>query len=43
MIDGIDFFFALQQEGRKLVEFLMNAAPCRYFLAKKETKRFSIL
>jgi nonsense-mediated mRNA decay protein 3 len=27
--DGIDFFFATKGEAKKLVDFLMNVAPCR--------------
>lgn len=27
--DGIDFYYALQPDARKLVDFLMSAAPCR--------------
>ena len=27
--DGIDFYYATQQDARKLVEFLMSVAPCR--------------
>lgn len=33
--DGIDFFYALQPDARKLVDFLLSAAPCRYETSKR--------
>lgn len=33
--DGIDFFYALQPDARKLVDFLLGAAPCRYETSKR--------
>lgn len=33
--DGIDFYYSLQDHARKLVEFLMTAAPCRYSTSKR--------
>lgn len=33
--DGIDFFYAQQPDARKMVDFLMNVAPCRYSTSKR--------
>ena len=33
--DGIDFYYASQQDARKLVDFLMTAAPCRFDTSKR--------
>lgn len=34
-LDGIDFFYANQQDARKLVDFFMAAVPSRYDTSKR--------
>lgn len=33
--DGIDFFYSVQPDARKLVDFLMTVAPCRFDTSKR--------
>ncbi len=33
--DGIDFFYSTQPDARKMVDFLMTVAPCRYSTSKR--------
>ncbi len=33
--DGIDFYYAFEPYARKLVDFLMGAAPCRFDTSKR--------
>ncbi|XP_070208147.1 60S ribosomal export protein NMD3-like [Littorina saxatilis] len=33
--DGMDFYYAKQDDARKMVEFLMAATPCRYTQARE--------
>lgn len=35
VLGGMDFYFARQNDARRLVDFLMGALPCRYHTAKE--------
>lgn len=35
MPTGIDFFFAKQQDARKLIEFIHTVLPCKYTYAQQ--------